>query len=97
MAAEGYKRNMFCPVPVKCQFTASSIQHVSRRLRTQALMQILAGGAAKLLLNKKCSRAKPGDEKRISPGFGAHLLAHECLRESVEHDSCASDASVSSS
>ena len=46
--------------------------------------------------NKKCNRVKPGVEKRISQGFGAHLLTHERRREYMEHGSCASNASVPS-
>ena len=56
----------------------------------------VGGGAAELLQNKKCNRAKPGDEKRVSRGFGAHLLTHKYRRESVEHGSCARNASVPS-
>ena len=96
MAAGGYKRNIFRPVPTSCQFTASSIQHVPGRLRTQPLVQMLAGGLPSFCRVKKCNRAKPRDEKRIPPGFVAHLLTHECRRESVEHGSTgASNALVS--
>ena len=54
MAAAGCKRHIFCPVPIKCQFTASSIQHVSGRLRTQALRQMLAEGQPSFCKIKKC-------------------------------------------
>ena len=67
MAAAGYKRITLCRVPINYKFIASSIQHVSRRLGTQALMQMLAGGLLSFCEMKKCNRTKPGDEKRISP------------------------------
>ena len=61
MAAAGYKRNIFCPVPINCQFTARSIQHISGRLRTQqALVQMLAEGCAELLQKKNAIEPKPG-------------------------------------
>ena len=94
MAAAGYKRNIVCPVPNTCQFTASSIQHVRGLRETQALVQMLEGGLPSFGKIKKCNRAQPGDEKLISPGVSAYLLTHECRRESVEHGVCASNALV---
>ena len=59
MAAAGCKRNIFDPVPTSCQFTASSIQHVSVRLRTQALVQMLAEGPPSFWKIKNAIESNP--------------------------------------
>ena len=61
---------LFCPVPITCQFTTSSIQHVPERLRTtRALVQTLAGGAAELLKNKTKQSSQARGRKTNFPGF----------------------------
>ena len=69
MAEAGCKRNTFCPASINHQFTASSIQDVSGRLRTQATVKMLAGGAAELLQNKKMQSSRTRGRKTNIPGF----------------------------
>ena len=66
MAAAGYKRSIFCPVPMNCQLTASSIQRVSGRLRTQTLVQMLAGGFCKIKNAVELNPGKKNEYPRVS-------------------------------
>ena len=59
MAVAGYARNIFPYFNYLSQFTASSIQHVSGRLRSQALLQMLAGGLPSLSKKKNAIEPNP--------------------------------------
>ena len=68
------------------QFTMSAIEHVSGRLKTQYLMKVY-GRVVDLTKKTRFDRVEPGDKKRISPVFGAHVLANVRRRESIMYDS----------
>ena len=74
MAAAGHKRFVVALFQLTCQFTASSTQHVPGKLRTQAFVELLAGGGAKLLQNKKTQSSQTRGQKRNIPGFGCPFV-----------------------
>ena len=79
-------------MPIICQITVSSLEHVSGRLRFLILMQLLTGASpivtTKIKNNKKEIEPKPGTKNEYSPAFGAHLLTHTRRRGFVLRGPC---------